>query len=103
MSMRRRFAKDTVATGLVHILISVRGLIIIPIIIKTVGATVFGGYSLLVSSVTLLVGASSLGTYVRYRRFFPSERDTQRRAAIFYPQLGFHLGLSLLLAGGLVL
>jgi O-antigen/teichoic acid export membrane protein len=85
-------------TTLAQVLVSIKGLLIIPIVTKVAGTAVFGGYSLLVSALTLLVAVSSLGTWARLRRYLPSETNGARRAALFHPQLGFHLWFSLVLA-----
>lgn len=97
MSTHKKFVNDNVVTATAQVLISVKGLLIIPIVTKTVGTTVFGGYSLVVSALALLVGISSLGAYVRCRRYLPAAVSMDERAALYFPQLGFHLIFSLVL------
>ncbi len=96
MSIRRRFVLDTFATSLAQLLVSLKGLLIIPIVTKIAGTAAFGAYSLLVSALTILVAVSSLGTWARLRRYLPSEPDLARRAELFHPQLWFHLSVALL-------
>jgi len=73
-----------------------------PIIIKTIGVKVYGGYGILTSIVGFVMGISSLGVGFRRSRFLPSARDNHERQALFYPQLSFNFA-SLMLASMLLI
>jgi O-antigen/teichoic acid export membrane protein len=86
-----------------HLLIYAQGVILMPIIIKTIGVRVYGGYCILISIVGFIMGISSFGVGFRRSRFLPSARDNAERQALFYPQFYFHLASLLLLSLGLIL
>ncbi|MDD4601884.1 MAG: lipopolysaccharide biosynthesis protein [Negativicutes bacterium] len=96
MHTYKSFIKDNLIAVMGHVLIYIRGLLLIPLIIKTVGVTVYGGYALLVSLLGFSFGISSLGVGFRCKRFLPSAPDRQTKQALFYPQLFFQV-LSILI------
>lgn len=83
----RSFVKDNLLVLSGHILIYLQGIILIPIIIKSVGVTIYGGYILLISAIGFLFGISSLGVSFRCKRYLPSSLDFKSRRELFYPQL----------------
>ena len=85
----RAFLKDNLVAISGQILIYLRGVILMPLIIKTVGVTVYGGYALLASILGFTFGVSSLGVGFRCRRFLPSAAGVPARRDLFYPQLLF--------------
>lgn len=87
----KSFIKDNflVLTG--HFLIYAQGIILMPIIIKTAGVTVYGGYALVVMSLGFLFGISSFGVGFKCKRFLPSAVDIKSRQKLFYPQMLFQL------------
>lgn len=92
MSLYKSFIKQNSAVLLGHILISAKGLFLMPIIIKTVGVSIYGGYALLASILGFSFGISSLGVGFRCKRFIPSAPDRHARQELFYPQLFFQCG-----------
>lgn len=62
-----------------------------PIIIKTVGVTIYGGYILLISAIGFIFGISSLGVGFKYKRYFPASAGNESRRKLFYPQFLFQL------------
>lgn len=100
-SYSRSFIKDNAIVIGGHILIYMKGIILMPIIIKTVGVTIYGGFVLLSSILGIVFGISSFGAGFRARRFMPSAKDMVARRDLFYPQFLFQmlsiLFLSLLL------
>jgi len=62
-----------------------------PLIIKTVGVTVYGGYILVSTIVGLIYGISSFGVGFKSGRFLPATEGREARSAIFYPQFCFQL------------
>ena len=69
-----------------------------PIIIKTIGVQVYGGYSILVTIVGFIIGISSLGVGFRCNRFLPSAPDPETCRALFYPQFIFRFASLMLLS-----
>jgi hypothetical protein len=74
-SYTRLFIKDNSIVILCHILVYMKGIILIPIIIKTIGVTVYGGFVLLFSVLGIGFGISSFGAGFRARRFLPSTAE----------------------------
>jgi O-antigen/teichoic acid export membrane protein len=103
MSTYDSFIKNNLFVLSGHLLIYAQGVILMPIIIKTIGVQVYGGYSLLVTIVGFVVAISSLGVGFHRSRFLPSAPDRESRQALFYPQFFFQLAslmaLSLVLIG----
>lgn len=89
MSVGRSIAKQILLGGLTQFLVSLRGLIIMPIIVKTAGESVFGAYILLSSIVVFIAGISSFGTNYAFRRELPSTDTGSQRCALLMPPLTF--------------
>ena len=60
-----------------------------PLIIKSVGISIYGGYVLLSSILMIIYGISSLGTGYKAKRFLPSTIGKINRGDLFYPQFYF--------------
>ncbi len=73
-----------------HVLVYLKGILLLPLIVKNVGATTYGGFVLLSSVLGVAFGLSTAGTGFRARRFLPSADVAQRRE-LFYPQFYFNL------------
>lgn len=67
-----------------------KGIFFMPLIIKNVGVSVYGGFVLLSSLLAIVCGISSFGVGFRAKRFLPAA-ETPARAGLFYPQLSFQL------------
>jgi O-antigen/teichoic acid export membrane protein len=74
-----------------------------PIIIKTIGIKVYGGYGILVTLVGFVMGISSFGVGFRRSRFLPSAPGLEERQALFFPQFYFQLACLILLSLVLIL
>lgn len=85
------------STSLGQILIYISGFLLIPIIVKTSGAQVYGTYVIVTSFFGILTGISALGTGFTLQRFLPSISNKEERANIFYPQFYFNFLSSILL------
>ena len=100
-SYSKSFIKDNALILSGHILIYLKGIILLPILIKSVGVTVYGGYTLVITTLGLLFGISSFGAGFRYKRFLPSSVEKNARQLLFYPQFLFQIaviiGLTLLI------
>jgi len=90
-SLYRSFIKDNAIVLIGHILVYLKGIILMPIIIKTVGVTIYGGFTLLSSILGIAFGLSSFGAGFRARRFLPSAETMSARSDLFYPQFFFSL------------
>ncbi len=95
-SYSRSFIKDNSIVIVGHILVYMKGIILMPIIIKTVGVTIYGGFVLFSSLLGIFFGISSFGAGFRAKRFMPSAADMTARRSLFYPQFFFQM-LSILL------
>jgi len=90
-SYTRSFIKDNTIVIVGHVLVYMKGIILLPIIIKTVGVTIYGGFVLLASILGIVFGISSFGAGFRARRFLPSTSGMKARRELFYPQFLFGL------------
>lgn len=92
----RSFVKDNAVVIGGHTLIYLKGIILMPIIVKTVGVTIYGGFVLLTSILGIAFGISSLGAGFRANRFLPSASSMSIRRDLFYPQFIFQFLVILL-------
>ena len=102
-SYSRSFIKDNTIVIAGHILIYMKGIILMPIIIKAVGVTIYGGFVLVSSVFGIVFGISSFGAGFKARRFLPSAVGMQARREFFYPQFFFGLFSILFFSALLVL
>jgi len=98
----RSFIQNNLVVLSGQLLFYAQGVILMPIIIKTIGVQVYGGYGVLISIVGFVLGISSLGVGFRRSRFLPSAQDSTARQILFYPQFYFHLISLILLSIGLM-
>jgi len=90
-SYSKSFVKDNAIVVGGHVLFYMKGIILMPLIIKTVGVTIYGGFVLLSSVFGIVFGISSFGAGFRAKRFMPSASSIQVRRELFYPQFLFQL------------
>jgi O-antigen/teichoic acid export membrane protein len=90
-SYSRLFFKDSTIVILGNILIYMHGIILIPLIVRTAGVTVYGGFVLFSSILAIVFGISSFGVGFRARRFLPSANGIQALRVLFYPQFFFQM------------
>lgn len=86
----RSFIRDNFIAILGIALVYMKGIILMPVIIKSVGVTTYGGFILLTSILSVVFGLSSVGVGFRARRFMPSSTDMKERRELFYPQFCFN-------------
>jgi O-antigen/teichoic acid export membrane protein len=96
------FVKNNLIVLSGHLLIYAQGVILMPIIIKTIGVQVYGGYTILTSIVGFIMAISSLGVGFRRSRFLPSALDPESRQALFYPPFFFQFASLMLLSLALI-
>ena len=97
------FIKDNFIVLVGVALVYMKGIIVMPIIIKTVGVAIYGGFVLLSSVLAIVFGISSFGAGFRAKRFLPSAVEATVRRKLFYPQFFFQLISIMTLSLGLVL
>lgn len=95
--------KDNAIVIIGHVLVYMKGLILMPVIIKTVGATVYGGFTLLTSILGITFGISSFGAGFKARRFLPSAPNMKVRGDLYYPPFFFQLASILFLTALLLI
>lgn len=81
----RELLKNNVIIGMSGLSTQLQGLLLVPIIIKLSGATLYGEYVLLTSMLLLGAVFSSLGIGYRYRRYLPSSDVPLARTRLFVP------------------
>lgn len=100
MSLYKSFIKDNSLVLSGQVLVYLKGIILLPILIKSIGVTAYGGYTLVIATIGFLFGISSFGAGFRCKRFLPSSVEKNSRQLLFYPQFLFQIaviiGLSLL-------
>jgi O-antigen/teichoic acid export membrane protein len=85
------FIKDNLIAIIGHLLVYLSSIILMPLIIKTVGVSIYGGYVLLSSIIGFIFGISSFGAGFRAKRFLPSTSSVDLKRLLFYPQFYFQL------------
>ncbi len=90
-SYSKSFLRDNAIVIVGVALVYMKGIILMPIIIKTVGVTIYGGFVLLSSVLGIVFGLSSFGAGFRAKRFLPSTAEMAARRKLFYPQFLFGL------------
>lgn len=74
-----------------HILTAGRAFLLLPLLVKTFGAGLYGTYALLVGFTGFVFGISGLGAGYLFSRHAPSTRDLAWRRSLFCGALSFHL------------
>ena len=90
-SIAKSFIKNNTWLTIGQMLIYIKGIVLMPILIKTLGVDVYGGYLLLVPFISFIWGITSFGAGFRFRRFIPSTKDPNERKDLFYTQFLFTL------------
>ena len=91
MTAYKEFIRNNVIVMIGQLLSYAKGIILIPIIIKTVGETIYGGYTLINSIIGLVFGISSLGVGFTFMRYIPSAKEKEARRNLYYPQFSIQL------------
>jgi O-antigen/teichoic acid export membrane protein len=85
----KTFIKSNLTLLFGHVLIYAQGIILMPLIIKTAGVTVYGGYLLLTTLLGFIYGISSFGVGFKCSRFLPATEGKVARKLLFYPPSSF--------------
>jgi O-antigen/teichoic acid export membrane protein len=95
------YLKGNFWIGLGQGLYTAKGIIFLPLLIRILGVTAYGAYTIISSLVPLLFTLSSFGVSFYYHRFFPTLKTVEDKRVMFYRQFYFQgiiiLVLSLLL------
>ena len=83
----RKFTKDVGIVGIAEILMKVRGIILIPVIAKTLGASEYGIYATLMATISLLAPISTLGLLGSMVRFLAGEKNKKEIQEGYYSVL----------------
>lgn len=89
MDLYKTFLRNNGGVLAGHILIYAQGIILIPLVIKTVGAAVYGGYVLALTTLGFVYGISSFGVGFKSARFLPAADTVEARRSLFFPQFWF--------------
>jgi len=70
--------------GIVNIIVSLRGLILLPILTKTLGTELYGVWTQILVTISLLMPLGLLGPSTAMIRFFAGENDEDKIKKDFY-------------------
>jgi O-antigen/teichoic acid export membrane protein len=87
MQEYKRFTKDVVVVAVAQAVLALRGLLFIPILAKTLGASLYGVYSTLMVTVTLLTPIAQLGLLSSLVRFLAAEKNKDEIRESYYSVL----------------
>lgn len=74
-----------------HVLTAARGFVLLPLLVKTFGADVYGTYGLLIGFTGFVLGISGFGAGYLFSRHAPSTHDLTWRRSLFCGPLIFNL------------
>ena len=94
MSEKNTLYRSIFSVLFAQLLLLLRGLLIMPVVIKTAGTAVFGAYVVLGSFITFIFAVSAFGTNYAYRRNLPSASSLLEQRALLIPQLIFRLAMT---------
>jgi O-antigen/teichoic acid export membrane protein len=97
MTEYKLFAQRVGLVGITNLIFSLRGLILIPILTKTLGADAYGIWSVIMVTISLLSPLALLGLTSAMIRFLAAEKDKRKI------QEGFYSVISVVFFAGLIL
>ena len=97
MTEYKLFAQRVGLVGITNLIFSLRGLILIPILTKTLGADAYGIWSIIMVTISLLSPLALLGLTSAMIRFLAAEKDKRKI------QDGFYSVISVVFFAGLIL
>ncbi len=98
MNSYEKYTKDIVTIGLTNITIALRGLVLLPIISKTLGAAGYGIWAQVMVTLFLISCFATLNLPASLARFLAAEKDKEEIKEGFFSVLFTGLGWSLLIA-----
>jgi len=103
MSSYQKFTKDVGIIGLTNLVITLRGIIILPIITKLLGAENYGTWNQLIVTLELIIPIATLGLAYALGRFLPAEKNKERIQERIWSVLIVIFGFSLVIASIFIL
>jgi len=97
MTEYKLFAQRVGLVGITNLIFSLRGLILIPVLTKTLGADAYGIWSVIMVTISLLSPLALLGLTSAMIRFLAAEKDKRKI------QEGFYSVISVVFVAGLIL
>ena len=89
--MIRSYIRRNALVVVSHLLTAGRGFLLLPLLVKTFGADVYGTYALLVGFTGFVFGISGFGAGYLFSRHAPSTNDLSWRRSLFCGPLIFHM------------
>lgn len=99
----QKFAIEVILVAIAQFFSRGRGLIVLPIIAKSLGVVNYGIYSQVLVTIGLFSPFALLGLHTGMRRLLPGEKDEQKVKSVFWAALAIIMFNSLVLVGGLYL
>lgn len=87
----RTYVRRNALVLISHVLTAARGFVLLPLLVKTFGADVYGTYGLLVGFTGFVLGISGFGSGYLFSRHAPSTHDLAWRRSLFCGPLIFNL------------
>lgn len=84
MTSYKKFTKDVGLAGVAQLVTSLKGLILLPILTKTLGAELYGIWALILVTVSLLMPLALLQLGFAMTRFLAAEKDKEKISKGFY-------------------
>lgn len=96
----RKYLLDIASSGVPTVVVKLRGLVVVPFLVHTVGLAGYGAWMQVVSTTNLLSLLASLGLHSAIIRFYPDEEGKAGQSALLYSALALSLGFAAVLAAG---
>ncbi len=90
-NLSKIFIKNNFHTFFILFLINVRGLVLAPILINSLGTSIYGGYVLVIITLSFVSVIAPLGVGFHCQRYLPVLKEAAEKRKIFYPQFFFSL------------
>lgn len=84
MSEYKLFAQRVGLVGIANLIVSLRGLILLHILTKTIGTDLYGVWTQILVTISLLMSLGLLGLNTAKIRFFAGEKDKNKIGQDFY-------------------
>lgn len=93
INYKKQFARNNLWVLVGHSLVYLKGIILLPLLIKTVGVDIYGANALISSYIGILFGLSTFGVTFKYTRLMPSILSTEysKKRELFYFQFFWQL------------
>ncbi len=80
----RKHVRGTLFTALYALPLNLKGIILIPVLTKSLDVSVYGAFVVAQTIISLLSGVSALGLQASLSQFFPTKKGTVEGARLFY-------------------